>query len=370
MLSDKVLMELARSSPLRSELLKAAWPALSTESKLQLIDAVSTPAGSPHTPEDVGDLALNDPAPIVRYWAARFYYFRRLRVDQDGRYVGFSEPTPEEMRISAKADADDCALVQSAAKQGGIGFGNLIELPQLARLVALRRASYPSTAGFAHFIESAVAKGGASVQEVRECIWEYFAREDVRHELDELDDDGYSEFSKTGGYKLLWTIAATAPIGIAVVIARHAALKGKYWKIELPQLLALPDEIKEVVVSRIEEPVEQLRQVVRASPDKYSKELVDAVASHDRMQADPDGREYSEQELLEFRLEDMPNRQHAVFLSVKKLREEVSQLMEAFAEVPKQADLDKTAQQILSRVLWVGIGLAMFLYAMLRTRLI
>jgi hypothetical protein len=369
MLSDQVLMELARSSPLRSELLKAAWPALSTESKLQLIDAVSTPAGSPHTPQDVGDLALNDPAPIVRYWAARFFYFQRLRVDQDGRYVGFSEPTPEELRITARADADDCALVQAAAKRSGVAFGDLAELPQLARLVELRRASHPTTEGFARFIETAVEKG-IPIEQVRDCIWEYFASEDVRHELDDLDEDGFTEFSKTRGYARLWSIAATAPADIARLIANNAGLKGKFWKIELPQLLALPDEVKCVVVRRDEEPAEQLRQAIKSTPDKYSKDLVDAVESHDKIAADPEIRSYSEQELEEFRLEDMPNRQHAVFLSVKKLREEVNQLKEAFAEAPKQADLDKTAQQILSRVLWVGIGLAIFLYVMLRTRLI
>ena len=369
MLSDQVLVELTRDSPLRSHLLKVAWPALSTESKLQLIDAVCASAGIPHTPAEIGSLALKDPAPIVRYWAARYYHFERPRLNRDDEFLGISQPTTEELSITARADADDCAIVQAAAKHGGFALDDMTDLPQLARLVELRRASYPTAEAFARFIETAVSTGGASVEEVRDCIWEYFAREDVRHELDERDDDGFTEYSKTRGYELLWTIASTAPFRIAVLIANRAALQGRFWKIEAPQLLALPDAIKQVVVRRDEEPAEQLRQTIKSSSDKYNKELVDAVDGHYKIQADPSYRDYSADEREEFRLEHMANRQHAVFLSVKKVRNEVSLLRDAFAEPPKLSDLNKAVQQVLSRTAWLAWGLVAVLAILVIKRL-
>ena len=121
MLSDQVLIELARNSPLREELITAAWPSLSTESRLEVIDAVVPPRerGSSTVPDYLLDLALSDPAPIVRYWAARSYYFRRPVLGPDGKVVPSKIPSletpPEEYQRTARVEGDRSPLVRAAA---------------------------------------------------------------------------------------------------------------------------------------------------------------------------------------------------------------------------------------------------------------
>ncbi len=66
MLSDKVLEELIRNTPMSEHLIKEAWPDLSTEGRLQIIQA--TVDAHLHTlPTWLSVLAMNDKAPIVRY---------------------------------------------------------------------------------------------------------------------------------------------------------------------------------------------------------------------------------------------------------------------------------------------------------------
>lgn len=76
MLSETVLEQLARPAPMQQTLVETAWPSLTAESKLQLIQSIQGTGPSPSTPGWLVDLALADPAPIVRVWAARFAYFR------------------------------------------------------------------------------------------------------------------------------------------------------------------------------------------------------------------------------------------------------------------------------------------------------
>jgi hypothetical protein len=364
-------MQFVRSSPLQRDLLKAAWPVLSVESKLQIIDALASQVGGT-IPSDLADVALNDSSPIVRYWAARDYYFREPRIGPDGKELvaaGFAQTPPEELQRTARARADECALVRAAtsAQRGRFDLAEqLIGLPQLGRLVKIRALDYPDTDGFASFVEEAVSKGAASVDDVRDCIWEYFSRDDIWSECQTLDADGPAEFSKQRGWERLWTIAAKAPIRIAAPIASRAVLAGKYWEIKPEQLTALPDEVKRVVVGRADAPAEKLRESINASPDKHRKELVEAVSTYYKYQAE--GRRPSVEERAEYALDNMPNRQDAVFGAVKKLREEVEQLMEAVAAAPKLPDIHKATQQILNWVVGIGSGIGMLLYLMITWR--
>jgi hypothetical protein len=372
MISDRVLMEFVRNSPLQKILLETAWPSLSVESKLGIIEGMAQQEGSSfNTPDYLVDLALSDSAQIVRYWGVRHYSFRRPNIGPDGKEkVLFGRPTPaEEIQRTARADADPSPVVRAASMEmpglGGLGLGNLIALPQLARLVKIRRLDRPDTDGFATFVETAVAKGGASLDEVRDCMWEYFRREDVRKESRELDEDAWSEVSKQRGWESLWKLAATAPDEVGRLIANYAAIEGKYWEIKLEQLEALPDRIKRTVMHRDEKPAEKLRETVLKSPEKHPKELVDAAnkyykwRSEDRFPTDDDKQKYQ--------LEHMP-RQEAVFQTVKELREEVERLKEAFAATPKLLDLTDATRRILNWVVGIGIGVAVVLYLMATSR--
>lgn len=366
MLSDLVLMELARKSPLREELIRTAWPSLSTESKLDLVNAVVPPreSSSNTVPGFLLDLALSDSAAIVRYWAARSYYFNKPHLGPDGRVnpskFPHLDPRPEEYQRTARVEGDRSELVRAAASaMRGIGLGELVELAQLERLIKIRALHSPATESLAEFVEKALAQGVAN-SEIAECMSEYFDRQDVRGEVLEMDDDGGSEFSKQRGWAKLWTIAATAPIEVGRPIAWYARLEGVHWKIDLDKLNALPDKVKKAVVWRDEEAAQTLREAVTASPDKYSKEVLEAVRKYDEMRAEYGGR-WSKEKAERLRLDSMPNRLDAIFDSVKRLNERLELQGEAIASLAKETDVAKATQRIVNWVLWAAIGLGLVL---------
>jgi hypothetical protein len=367
-LSEQALMHLVQHSPLRGELLKTAWPSLSVESKLQIIDAVGGlgALGGLGEPK-LEDLALVDPAPIVRYWAARSIQFRRpfpqLREDmppelaaQVAAFHKALEASPEESQKTARADTDECELVRAAARTAGNSLDQMVELPQLARLVTIRQHRHPNNESFARFVEAALKDGsGVSSREVLDCFSEYFSREDVWSELEDLSETLHENWLKTTGWRHLWNIAATAPTDVALTIARMAALKGRDWKIELEQLTALRDEVKAGVVGRHEEPAEQLRKVLTASPEKYSTDLMKSVKRYyDALNnCGDDGRRDP--------LDVMRSPNHAIFRGVEKVREEVEQLKREVSEgASKLLDLHWLTQVIFVCTV-LGIGLMLYL---------
>lgn len=78
MLSERVLEAFVRRVPMSEHLVAAAWPDLSTEGKLQVVQGVMD-----NTMGDVPDwllrLAMGERIAIVRYWAANSAYLRRPR---------------------------------------------------------------------------------------------------------------------------------------------------------------------------------------------------------------------------------------------------------------------------------------------------
>ncbi len=146
MLSDSVFQEFAKRTPPQRRLIEAAWPALSTESKLAVIEAAIGPGYGAATPDYIVDLAQADSAEIVRYWASLHTYFRRPPKNQLDALVLGRKITPEEAARTERLEADPSELVRAAGISGGL-FGP----SQLTRLVAIRKANSPSTDGFAKF---------------------------------------------------------------------------------------------------------------------------------------------------------------------------------------------------------------------------
>ena len=363
MLSDQVLTELVRSSPLREELLQTAWPSLSTESKLEVIDAVAPRRSASHLPDFLLDLALSDPEPIVRFWAARSYYFREHRTGPDGKELpsipGF-ETSPEEFQRTARAEGDRSPLVRAATSAvRGLGLMDLIDLSQLERLIKIRTRGHPDTEGVATFVEKGLSQG-LPTNDIRDCLWEYLAREDVLTEVLELDRDGMTEFAKQRGWERLWALAASAPIEVGAPIAGRAPLQGKYWKIKLETLTALPDLLKRTVMARDEEPAESLREAVAASPEKFGKDLADVPRKYHEARAEFG---FSEATRAKHRLDTMPNRQDAIFELVNELKAQSEHQAEAMAALAKQDDVTRATQRILNWVIGVAIILGLvFLY--------
>jgi hypothetical protein len=357
MLSDSVFRQLTKSSPLQRRLVEAAWPNLTTESKLAIIDAACGPDKLRATPYFLVDLAQNDSAEIIRYWATVSAYFERPPSNElAARFYQDRVIDPAQERRTARFDSDPSELVQAAGAWTGIVSieKSLIEHPQLTRLVQLRKASSPSTDSFADFVEAAIA-AKLPDREVCECIEEYFAREDVFSELRELHPDGYGEFSKGKGWEHLWSIAATAPLTVAYRIAAQGAVAGKFWKLKLEAIEALPADLVAHCVHRDEGIFEELREAVRKCPDKFDPKVVKKVKSHDEMRAD--FGVISDEDREEARLQSMPSRTDAIFQTVRSMDGGIKQLAESLQQPNEASVQNRKLLEGLRTVGWIVIAL-------------
>ena len=268
MLTDSIFKQFTKRSALQQRLVEVAWPNLTTESKLEIIEASSGPSRLRVTPYFLVDLAQNDRAEIIRYWATLSAYFERPPSNELAQRV-FKDRViePAQTRRTARLDSDSSELVRAAGVSTGIvSMGKrLIEQPQLTRLVQIRKASHPSTESFADFVDDAI-KAQVPVNEICECIDEYFAREDVFSELQELHADAFGEYAKSKGWEHLWSIAATAPLPIGYLIATRGAVSGKYWKLKLEIIEALSADLLRHCAYRDEEVFEKLRERCAMTP--------------------------------------------------------------------------------------------------------
>lgn len=69
MLSEEIFKEFSSNTAESQVMVRLAWPSLSTESKLQLINALQS--RSLYTPSWLADLAGSDPTPIVQFYSMR-----------------------------------------------------------------------------------------------------------------------------------------------------------------------------------------------------------------------------------------------------------------------------------------------------------
>jgi hypothetical protein len=355
-LSDSILMQLAKPSPLRERLIVAAWPSLSVETKLQVIDAASGP-GFYSAPGYLVDLAQADSAEIVRYWATRKALLTRVQNPDEEGVFNVEATSREAQERFARLDADPSDLVRAAEHASWIFATRLFQLPQLARLIHIRNLKNPDTSAFSEFVEEAL-KELVSVDEIRDCIFEYFSREDVFEEMKVADRDGYSEFSKRRGWENLWRIAATAPPKVAHVIAANAVLVGKNWQVKQELLRALPDDVRIVVIHRDEEPAVKLFESMIADPSGQSSVVANEVRRLSERSADywmP-----SERERRDYNLENTPARTEAVFESLKDVRA----LLERVAGTPEEA-AERSASEKRTRELLESIKVSGWVIAAL-----
>lgn len=362
MLPDSVFRELVKRTPLQKSLVEAAWPVLSTESKLAVIDAAIGPAYSAATPDYLIDLAQADSAEIVRYWASLHFYFKRPPQNQLAAQVLGGEITPEEAARTQRLEADPSELVRTAGNSGGIlGLSKLLEKPQLTRLVTIRKASSPGTLSFAEFVEKAIA-ADVSTAHICECIEEYFAREDVFAELQERHPDGYGEYSKGKGWEQLWGTAAKADPEIGYRIVERAAVSGGFWHLKQEMIEALPADLLATCMWRREDIFERLRANVRSTPDKYGGDVVKSVKQFDEMRADFGTPRKEESEKR--RLENMHSRTDAVFESVQSLHESVNALKDWAERATADAANNRKLLEGVKAVGWlvaILLGLVLWL---------
>ena len=231
MLSEQVLEELARAAPLQQALVTTAWPNLGVESRLQVIHAIQR--AYPHTtPDWLMQLCTDDPAPIVRYWAARHYSFAAgvARVF-DGPLAAFSRPAPEhEKALRAKTAADECDLVRACTEEDPWAS----ESDQIRWVFARNH-------GTAHFITglSKAFEAGMGDEQMSQCLRELLQKPAVQEDLrfkgmynegdtayyeGEIVKDGWA-LARKAGPRTQWLLGAVLPTsrGLARITAADLA---------------------------------------------------------------------------------------------------------------------------------------------------
>jgi hypothetical protein len=331
MLPEGVLEELARDTALRQHLVEMAWPSLSTESRLQVLQAIQGVGVWVRTPSWLTKLALDDPAPVVRYWAARHTYFKNGAPEQfeDGEERELLAASHEDKALYAKAAADDSQFVrfctrEYAMRTGGDYMG-LTSASQLERLVFIRR-QLPDLRHFIEWLEEAVARGVPD-RELRDCAEEFFMlpwlQEDFKREPSEFRDGSWA-YRCGEGMRRGWALTKKAGPGLRLILSY--ALPTSYGRTTMPvdELARLPDDVVETFFCRAD-PSEEMFAVVKLihdDPERFPPKIREALLSpHNPRWI---GREEAE----ERRRRSAVSRQEATLETVLDLKRQVTHLQE------------------------------------------
>ena len=283
MLSEDILEELTRSSALQPDLVRLAWPSLSTESKLQLIQALQNGL-TISTPNWLIDLALTDASPIVRFWAARYAYLPES-VPENPLIFSIA-PSEEDVARWAVVQADPESLVSACAKCESSTWlpESLIEQPQYLRILAIRRLSRPDFTNFIEWLEKALAAGVADM-ELQECIHEFFAHPGLKEELElpEAEQDPYGAYSREQALEKGWELTKVAGGRTQRTLAFALPLQvGQLGRVKTDLLEGLPGPVIDALLFRTGPknagPLSELRERILANPESYPPEAQKALS--------------------------------------------------------------------------------------------
>lgn len=279
MLSDDVLEELTRNSVLQPDLARLAWPSISVESKLQLIQALQRGA-TPSTPDWLADLALADTSPIVRFWAARYAYLPSPAPETSLTFP--ISPSEGDLARRDAVLADPELLVSACAKcsETSLLFPNeLAECTQPLRLLAIRRMANPDFSGFIDWLETAF-KAGVPDEELQDCVREFFALPGLKGELElpETEQDPYGAFSREKALTKAWELTRAAGPRTQNALAFSLPLTvGQLGKVKAAVLADLPGSVVDTLLFRAKwrdaETLDEFVALVSANPENYPPEV-------------------------------------------------------------------------------------------------
>jgi hypothetical protein len=319
MLSENVLADLARRSPSQSMLVTAAWPSLSTESRLQVIAAVQGDGASPHTPDWLLDLAMQDSAEIVRYWAARAAWFRKDR--------------PEGLDRVATAQNDPSAIVRFSVERGLYDYDALTAMSQQQRLIAIRNQD-PSLLGFIDWLEKAIDTQ-VSDADLRDCAAEYIAIpeviKDMREEPSSIEADYREGKAVTKGWALLKDRAGP---GLTLYLAEFLPVERGMCRIEAEDLAAMPAEVLKSILYRQwdHKTFMELASLVRKQPERFPPEVVKSLETDDEWGSSSQDYQ-SPDERKDRARRHAVDRQATMLDTVLEIRRELQRLHERLNEV-------------------------------------
>lgn len=282
MLSEQVLEELARNAPLQKLMVETAWPSLSVESKLQVIHAVQG-SDSDGTPTWLMELCVDDPAPIIRYWAARRYPFvSAITRVLAGPLAAFNRPIPEnENSLRSKANADSSELVRACVAEDPWEAGATVN-----RLVFARNK------GTAHLITglSKAFDAGMSDEDLSNSLREVLQKPEVQVDLKfkGMYAEGDTAYYEGHVVKDGWALARKAGPRMQSLLAWALPTDRGLACITPAELATMPAEVLTSLAYRQEktkEIVEALKLVLSA-PDKYEESVIESIQNGLELSAD------------------------------------------------------------------------------------
>ncbi|WP_454690207.1 hypothetical protein [Achromobacter aloeverae] len=293
MLSESVIEELLRDAPMREHLVQTAWPDLSVESRLQIIQIISD-AGHNFVPTWLAALAMEDDAAIVRYWAAKSAY---LKAPIDNAATGVMRdfelmfaPTPEESRLYDKVKNDECELVRIRTERGvGSSYETLTEEPQVRRLALIRVHSRTNSRAFFEWLGHAIDEGVPDL-ELAECTSEFLALPAISWTFLRTSDDFIDGFDAYGAGQEIragWDAAKKAGPALQGVLARQLPLKMGLTTIGIDEQASMPERVLAELLWRSghEASLGALSQLVRSHPERFSEHVLKALERVDQVQS-------------------------------------------------------------------------------------
>lgn len=288
MLSDSVLEDLTRHTytPVQEALVTAAWPSLSVESKLQVIQRVAPGGLLGNSPAWLTRLALSDEHAIVRFWCARHARFEW--VPQDGQEDPIPERRcePEERELTLRVRNDDSELVRACESWcDAWQLEGLEKYPRLTRLLAIRRVDRPSLYSFVKWLVAVVKERSVPANELLELAEEFFMHPYVRRCYLSGEDGFYAsvrddtlQYEDQKALDAAWKLAADCGEHLSNLLAKTLPTSLGHARIPVDQFLELPPKALERVLYRDETEwaVSELRQKVRESPEKFDEVVVKA----------------------------------------------------------------------------------------------
>jgi len=165
-------------------------------------------------PEWLSALALDDAAPIVRYWAASRTCFKRPPpAGSPDVLAPLYDRTPSQVDLCERARNDSAELVRLCADCGeALSFSTLTSTTQFQRLAFLRGLSMPSPSEFFKWLKAAI---GADIPdgELVDCWLEFASLPDVRKFMEHRPGDfvgGGAAHHAGKTIEAAWNIARTA----------------------------------------------------------------------------------------------------------------------------------------------------------------
>jgi hypothetical protein len=340
MLSENVLADLTRRSPSQSMLVTAAWPSLSTESRLQVIAAVQGDDWPRNTPDWLLDLAMTDSAEIVRYWAARVAWFREdcpLELSTETEH-GFRRlpAAPEDLKRAQAARNDPSDLVRFSVERLGYlsDADPLMAMPQQQRLIAIRNQETPSFVSFIDWLGKAI-EGHVSDDDLAQCAEEFFALPSMIAEMAEDDfEDGMDAHvngkAMTDGWALL---KGKAGPQVARTLVYVLPVKRGLGRMKAEDLAAMPAQVLQSILFRRlddhNDTFAELTDLIRKQPERFPPQVVEQLERQDEMyfsRPNPGERE-------ERARRHAVDRQAAALDTALEIRREVQRLHERLNEV-------------------------------------